>query len=592
MCLYEKELRCVCTWNSVDVEVDGQLQHGHVIGLENVKGTVPQLIVDYGCPEQRAVPVTYGRIFHCAGIQGIGQRSVDFLFKQQGDTCPEMSARANRIDVEVLFRTAPIHPRKWYPAKLLMSGFLYLRDFALVEVKLAGNRYRELLHLSQVRYPSSEEEMQRRILAPGMFVIRSKCFSEGYWIPLDPAVAVQFIRDTDHDHISPVLHCGCKIHTFLPTHAHELKTIPVENLEVAFEKYRVLTAFEKYCVLKGDTALTRNGIKDEMESASADNPALKFLPPELLQEIFHSMDTIDRLRCGRTCQLWDTILNLPELCRDLRVRLSESRNTIPTRIEESNYGAYACIFKHITPATRTIAIRGTAVIVADNIRFEEETNAGQALGYIGRVVKAMGTRLDRLVLRQRNISVRLEVAHVTFQGLRIPRGTLQGNFDHLSATYSSMASWCEWIIWTNCTLNLNCPAQCVIRCHIPRAVFHLRSINTEHVWDIFEQNLVDASPVDMERVSKWAADQITKKSPVGCHRIIKILMAYQTGDPRLSSHYSQWNWTLHNLDSLDIWKVNKICFSALSSCVTEANDALSADSRNCEPLRKMMKTAQ
>ncbi|XP_055353176.1 uncharacterized protein LOC129599064 isoform X2 [Paramacrobiotus metropolitanus] len=45
-------------WNAVDVQVDGQLQHGRVINM--VDGG---LIVDFGCHAQHSQFVEYGRIF-------------------------------------------------------------------------------------------------------------------------------------------------------------------------------------------------------------------------------------------------------------------------------------------------------------------------------------------------------------------------------------------------------------------------------------------------------------------------------------------------------------------------------------------------
>ncbi|XP_055339150.1 uncharacterized protein LOC129588792 [Paramacrobiotus metropolitanus] len=112
MHLYEGADRLVYELNAVDMEVNGMLQNGHVIDLEEIEGNPPRLIVDFGCPTHTAVSVEYGKLFQCS------PRPTDELPRERRDNNPSESSRWN---VQALLRASPDQPWKWYPAHVLLA---------------------------------------------------------------------------------------------------------------------------------------------------------------------------------------------------------------------------------------------------------------------------------------------------------------------------------------------------------------------------------------------------------------------------------------------------------------------------------------
>ncbi|XP_055351930.1 uncharacterized protein LOC129598179 isoform X1 [Paramacrobiotus metropolitanus] len=179
---HQSPTRRVYAWNAVDVPMNGLLQHGHVIGLEDTADAAPRLIVDFACPAQNAVLVEWGTVFACSDQRGAEEQWTNQLLTAKNQFCSDPA------DVQLLLRTHPGGPWAWFPGKLLIAGFephaennTEARHYALVEVLLAGQRIREILPRSQIRVPPSEEELQRRVLKPGHFVHRTCTASAEYW---------------------------------------------------------------------------------------------------------------------------------------------------------------------------------------------------------------------------------------------------------------------------------------------------------------------------------------------------------------------------------------------------------------------------
>ncbi|XP_055353819.1 uncharacterized protein LOC129599556 [Paramacrobiotus metropolitanus] len=595
MHIYETNKRAVHTWTAVDVDVDGLQQHGHVIGLKDAVGGAQRLIVDFECPGQRAVPVEYGRIFHCAGEEGIMGNLLPVFcdYRMANKKLSPAPAGNDHADVEVLLRDHPRRPWIWYPAKLLMIVFGQITalrsnppDFVLVEVSLSGQCCRELLPLSQVRRPATLEELQRNKLDPGFFLIRCCWVSEKYWAPLEGRTAVQLGRQLDghvKSMVSNILRRGIEMEELrmlrmrlLALGMVEGKTVPVADLRDLFRQYLAYRWSDS--LLKGNS----RGKEERRKAESRENPAMMLIP-EILKEIFKMLDTIARLRCRRTCHLWEAILTSLELCRDVHVRLNENDDLIGEEAWNTNFSAYACIFKHITSATRTISIRGT---YSDRLAVENSA------GYIGQVVQALTIRLDRLILSPTATGIdgieHDDPFHNYQQEVLIRDKTLRAYSDDLTTTYSRIGSWCDRIIWTNYSLCMYCPARYFLKLRIPRAVFDLRNLCAVQFWNVFEKCLVDTQPLDVERITCWM-DQIESQSIRNCRRIIKTLREYQSCDPRPFAQYSQQDWTLDTLDSLDIRNLNGICLYVLSCCTEESSEAPSATRENDEPLTKKIK---
>ncbi|XP_055339194.1 uncharacterized protein LOC129588825 isoform X2 [Paramacrobiotus metropolitanus] len=550
MYLYENETRYVYSWNSVDVEMDGLLQHGHIIGLENVEGNAPRLIVDFGCPEQRAVPVDYGKIFDCSANHRTRENSLKYNFKHLKDKLSGALASANDtndVDVEVLIRNHPSHPWKWYLGELLMLG-LHIKEWACVEVMLGCYRTRELLPQAQMRMPLAKAELRHRQLSPGVFVMRLCGVPEEYFL-LDSAMQRQFLRELQEEHKLHIEYfCNSTIHYLQRTSARPVR---YSTLKSMIDYYRVSIRYPVK-VLSIEAHSQNNQM--DAECVNADSPALR-LPPEILKDVLQSLATIDRQRCRRVCPLWEELLTASERGQDVHVQLAAD-HWIP------HYSAYACLFKCITPVTRTICIRESVSETLRYPQFEDYTVAGQALGYIGKVVGTVGARIERVILSHRRLSN------------ENASRTLPGYLSSLAATYLRHTVWCDRIIWTDYSLSVSAPVY-NIHFHIPRAVFRLHHTDALQIWDLFEEHCQQRKLVDMDRITQGTAYH-TRSKFSECGQITEILMAYQSSDPRPASSYFQWNWTLEDLDSLDIRKLNKICLCVLSGYVTEASNASSA----------------
>ncbi|XP_055339156.1 uncharacterized protein LOC129588798 [Paramacrobiotus metropolitanus] len=282
MHLYDNGIRSLYTWNSVDVELDGMLQHGYVIGLEDVNGVSPRMIVDFECPTHRSVPVEYGKVLDCSN-----KLKVDEMWMR----CSDAS------DIEVLMRDQPNRPWKWYPGKVLIPSFDGLPNYALVEVLLTNYKIRELLPHRQMRLPLSGGARQLRVLQTDHYVVLSSVFPKGCWNKLEPTMALQVRREIQRIYWLHIVSVSGETLTYLQGRFE--KSPPEEDM---------VKTFASCC------DRVRKDSEGKVDAGKQDNDAKRrktvnhdayiwALPPELLREIFHSMDTIDRLRCQRTCHL-------------------------------------------------------------------------------------------------------------------------------------------------------------------------------------------------------------------------------------------------------------------------------------------------
>ncbi|XP_055339184.1 uncharacterized protein LOC129588821 isoform X2 [Paramacrobiotus metropolitanus] len=243
------------------------------------------------------------------------------------------------------------------------------------------------------------------------------------------------------------------------------------------------------------------------------------------------MGTIDRLRCRRTCPLWDEIICLPELCRVVDATFHDRDGDV---ILGGNYVTYACILTQITAGTRTLCIP----FRDDYENYRGRSPEGQhrseiaaALGYIQQVLRETGTCIERI------------------------------------------APWCPRIIWINYTWRYYVASFsfCV---RIPYAVFSTHLIGTAQVRGLFERHVDSDRGLDQGRMHSCISSAIRAKSKTKCATIIEILKAFQSDDPRPSANYSTQEWTLNNLDCLDIRKLNPICLVALSRFVEMSTKSL------------------
>ncbi|XP_055353814.1 uncharacterized protein LOC129599553 isoform X2 [Paramacrobiotus metropolitanus] len=518
MHLYERPDRSVYSSTAVDVEIDGWLQHGHVINITEAEGASQRLLVDFGSPPQKPVLVEYGNIFDCSVPKEAG---LSWLEESQE---PPSTSQAV---VEVLLRDHPLHPWRWYPATIVKRVSL-ASDYAVVDVMMAGHRYRELLPSEQIRLRSGKDELEIRRLLPGHF-----CF---------------FVK-TDGP--------------YLPR--KYLSTVTIEKKRA--QRYRMGERKPKRRLLamtvhrpRGDATQSDDtgAYGDQLtNNAVIDGYGIP-LPVELLKEIFLSLDTVDQQRCCRVCVLWEEIIHTPELCAIVRARVMDTFYPQAQQVWHPDYMAYSCVFEHITTETRTICLEIPRSNYRDRREGYEPSNAKVfALKLIQEILDDAGVRIERLVMYRR------------WQDINLNGHPFSQRLHDVVKQYAGFATCCKRIVWADCYRRFveGRNNELFMSFHFRQTAFNLSCIDVADMWDRFEENLLLKKPLSLSLLTRWTNKQIKLKSAKHCLELAKILDMYQTCDPRPFAHYYAQTWSVDNLVSLELDKLNRICLYAVSRYV-------------------------
>ncbi|XP_055355593.1 uncharacterized protein LOC129600935 isoform X2 [Paramacrobiotus metropolitanus] len=184
------------------------------------------------------------------------------------------------------------------------------------------------------------------------------------------------------------------------------------------------------------------------------------LPLEVLKEIFLSLDTVDRVRCRRTCHLWARLLAADDVGSEVRVAL-------PGHRVRDIYALYACVAKSITPATRTISLR-------ENGRYREGVfEVAQNL------LKEAGIRLHRCIVHRRSSS--LEESNVALYALP----------SEMNAGRSGLLPYCQRVIVKDFVFTLLKDEQTVMELRIPLVVSNGRRVDALGVVELLELGVVE-----------------------------------------------------------------------------------------------------
>ncbi|XP_055353822.1 uncharacterized protein LOC129599558 [Paramacrobiotus metropolitanus] len=248
-----------------------------------------------------------------------------------------------------------------------------------------------------------------------------------------------------------------------------------------------------------DTIKGLNDNKAAEETNDADHRGLP-LPLELLKEIFLSLDTVYRQRCRLVCALWNDIANSPELRTDIYPsNLPRRRFSFVAVLDSLSW-----LSTHITPDTRSIFLYDDTCAQDDTHQTDNNTETFSrcdwAIHDTGAILDEVKVRIKRLVFYRPEMSSVLACS------------SLPAWFAHLVEVYTSMASCCERIIWTDFYMRFNDENVCgvVAEFHFPLVVFHLQTLKVAQMWNIFEEHLLSDETVDMERLTQWIAERIKK----------------------------------------------------------------------------------
>ncbi|XP_055354686.1 uncharacterized protein LOC129600248 [Paramacrobiotus metropolitanus] len=279
-----------CSWNSVDVLVDGLLQHGKIVNLAE-----GGLIIDFGCAAQRSHFIAYGTVFRC-------QSRVASLGAWQ----------ALQGDLQVLLRPRQNAAMSWYPGKVA-RGCVFGKT-AFVQVQLPHGTVEEVVRWEQVRpaLPEGGYELLRMVM-PNEFVIRACRLPVAYWSEATPQLGE--ILQCRVNQRYKVLCTAVLSQTLLYLQAHEHVPLTAEQLQEQCDAAKKTQAgVGSLPALQSRTCSARKTRK------TAANCRLSLpLPPELLVAIFQTLDSVERVRCRRVCAAWNTLLTTEAYFPDVRV---------------------------------------------------------------------------------------------------------------------------------------------------------------------------------------------------------------------------------------------------------------------------------
>ncbi|XP_055334312.1 uncharacterized protein LOC129585592 [Paramacrobiotus metropolitanus] len=282
-------------WNTVDALVDGRLQHGMVIDAVE-----DGLIINFECSQQRGRFVEYGLIFDCSDAV----KSEEHII-----ACCMDSGLAATADVQALIRSHPDRPWIWYPAQFL--PFQWAHDnwqSGYVEVELENDIVRELLPAAQIRARFSLCDLAARAIAKGHFVTRSCRVPDSYWSTITPVLSDALCRGLENRDKVFCTHVAGEGLIYVQR-CTDYPLTP-ESLE---RTYQSRSAYIAYSQSSNSQWIRRQveKLKPPKKRQTRRKPITKkplSLPAELLTEVFHSLNTVNRTRCRRTCRTWNAIL--------------------------------------------------------------------------------------------------------------------------------------------------------------------------------------------------------------------------------------------------------------------------------------------
>ncbi|XP_055348460.1 uncharacterized protein LOC129595463 [Paramacrobiotus metropolitanus] len=556
----EKRFEChpVYQWNSVDVLTEsGLFQHVEVIDVaEN------GLIVDFQSNEQRAQFVSYDKIFHASIIpNSVGAQRQYKLGYAELQWSPSAIANAR---VQVLWRSQPGAAWLWYPAWLLNRAFSFpFNDICLVwaAVEVEGRRHVELFSADQVRFPPSKKRLAERVIHPGSFVSRECRLPVEFWPNTTHTAADNFSRhppfQDKHVRILSVLGETVKY-----LQRSDAEPITEEDVQKVYDATREF--FSKQPGLSNDEqdnpalqlSSVRKTTRKRKYSEEDAQPEVECVLPaatHLLLEIFHSLDSLTRIKLRRVSPLWNTVLTGADSAKTVRVSFVLNP-FFPREAENFTqvFGAVAGLLKCTNASTERIILEdmwvdnfdGALMVIKyllQNIRLKQLT--------FHNVVMDWDDRFDEDYAGSGVVAVEeLEGGGKTF-------------FRRLAKTLNSWAPCCDELRLRRCTFTCIEKMNAVIQ----HATIKLDAADIEaQFWDLYEAHL-SRDGVNLEEMAEW----IRTGSEELRNMVAQYLEDWQSYDPRSTTQYRGQEWTVDNLKDLDVSKLTTITLRALKERLPE-----------------------
>ncbi|XP_055349965.1 uncharacterized protein LOC129596655 [Paramacrobiotus metropolitanus] len=507
-------------WNSVDVLVDGQLQHGHVMNV--VEGG---LIIDFDLDAQRSVFVEYGRIWERSGPHEPYDQTTAYPELYGSDT--PLPDPANAPDAQVLLRAMSSAAWTWHPGKVLGKWGFFNHNVVLVQVQLPHGVVRELLPEEQVR---GVVQSSRRPIVEKNFVIRCCPLPTDYWSEASNYLAETFKFQLRHQH---EIRCTAILsQTLLYLQCQTAPSLDAAGVEYSYSTAKKIVNNHATLHVFPTSSEIANAAKKQRKTAGRQRRGLS-LPPELLVEILQSLNSLERVRCRRVCPLWNSILTTEANFQDVCV--SGLPADYIQYCRQPMFWVVACVLKCLNNRPRTVVFR--------------HLNLGDCSRIVALIRRIRGTdvRLPQLVFDQCQFCQDKESM------FRESVGDIIWNLVLTCGT-------AERVLVKQCRisdmfLDAGVNGQYTVSAQ-PEALLETQ------LWDLVEKNLVLKKPLDVQ----WVVDCIANQNRDEIQRkIIYGLETYQSADPRESTHYRDWQWTVDDvIQQLDVSNLSRVTAAVFS----------------------------
>ncbi|XP_055344443.1 uncharacterized protein LOC129592431 [Paramacrobiotus metropolitanus] len=507
MLLYGDE-GSVCVWNSVDVLVEGQLQHGRVINVAD-----GGLIIDFQCASQRAQFVAYGRIFRCYP---------NWLIPTD--------------DVQVLLRRRADAAWLWYPGNVVDLDF---EDANCVEVSLPHGTVRELLPWEQVRPPLSHVDLEERRVMPGHFVVRWCRLAVPHWAGVSQRVG-QIFRWELQRRCDAL--CICVKNQTMDYLQRQIDNpLTTEQVEGVYKLARMakrsdVTSGPIVPVFPHRVVPSVAPLRRKRKLSGGDRDGVP-LSVELLVEIFQSLNSLGRVRCRRVSSLWNALLTTDAYFPDVRVSGHWLDYDALHYAEHTTYWAAVCLLKCLRHATKTV--------VLSHLDVSEWRELTAVINYI-----RPARRLPVLVLCGCDLGEPFDWAK-----------------DVIGSTAQlAVQSGCQRLVWVNCRF-----ADRALQAVVTQHAFRVQSPEAMEVqlWDLLESSLQLQKPLDRSAIAQWIAESVAQQRNYDIEMILLGLWNYQSADPRPATPYRGREWTASMLAQLDATQLTTLTTAYLHDWLDE-----------------------
>ncbi|XP_055349891.1 uncharacterized protein LOC129596589 [Paramacrobiotus metropolitanus] len=258
------------------------------------------------------------------------------------------------------------------------------------------------------------------------------------------------------------------------------------------------------------------------------------LPPELLVEVFLSLDSIGRVRCRRVCPLWNSLLTTGAYFPDVRVFHSDADYNGLDDYEHTLYWMMVCLLKCLHSTTK--------MVIAMKMRWYE---FGELENLMYGILQATGAP-----------SVVFYKGHFVVD-----------KFDFLDDVVSCLADLVDpggRVVWRQCLIGDR---------YITASVAHHSSVgHTDHaevekgLWEAVEKSLT-GEPMNGQALAKWIADCTVQKRKKHIDEIVQVLNHYQRADPRELTRHQHGNreWKESDVPCVDVGQLTTLTAAALSA---------------------------